>query len=289
MRHFRSFFQKKNFQKIFKFYFVPSRETVIFQSYRAWKAHFGCLESDFKAFHEYVLSIFRKLCASWALDVAPTLDVPVLLVFTSLCNDLSTSLCCLVMNAMEFSSWDILEGLSRTGNCCDEVGICLDDGFGVCSSCTCQMSCWGFFLKSFLPPPPPPPLPPATLFSKEEIGSRKWGGRTLMLKPEKIVIVIIFRPANLLKFKNLKRSRKMIQFVENDAFFFSKRTLGLLYDLMKVSQCQTSHFAGASSWNPSLSTGFLKKKQKNKGKNSKSLKCRKPWAVLNARKTFYFK
>ena len=81
MRHFRSFFKKKFFKKIFKFYFVPSRETVIFQSYRAWKAHFGSLQSVFKAFHEYVLSIFRKLCASWALDIAPTLDVPVLLCF----------------------------------------------------------------------------------------------------------------------------------------------------------------------------------------------------------------
>ena len=81
MRHFRSFFFKKKFKKIFKFYFVPSRETVIFQSYRAWKAHFGCLESVFKAFHEYVLSIFRRLCASWALDIAPTLDVPVLFSF----------------------------------------------------------------------------------------------------------------------------------------------------------------------------------------------------------------
>ena len=69
------------FKKILKFYFVPSRETVIFQSYRAWKAHFGCLESVFKPFHEYVLSIFRKLCASWALDIAPTLDVPVLFFF----------------------------------------------------------------------------------------------------------------------------------------------------------------------------------------------------------------
>ena len=81
---FSKFFSKKNFQKIFKFHFVPSRETVIFQSYRAWKAHFGCLESVFKAFHEYVLSMFRKLCASWALDIAPTLDVPVLLVFEML-------------------------------------------------------------------------------------------------------------------------------------------------------------------------------------------------------------
>ena len=76
MRHFRSFFQKKISKKFSNF--VPSRETVIFQSYRVWKAHFGCLESVFKAFHEYVLSIFRKLCASWALDIAPTLDVPVL-------------------------------------------------------------------------------------------------------------------------------------------------------------------------------------------------------------------
>ena len=77
---FSKFFQKKIFfKKFFKFYFVPSRETVIFQSYKAWKAHFGCLQSVFKAFHEYVLSIFRKLCASWALDIAPTLDVPVLL------------------------------------------------------------------------------------------------------------------------------------------------------------------------------------------------------------------
>ena len=84
-RHYATFskfcFKKKFFKKIFKFYFVPSRETVIFQSYRAWKAHFGCLESVFKAFHEYVLSIFRKLCASWALDIAPNLDVPVLFQF----------------------------------------------------------------------------------------------------------------------------------------------------------------------------------------------------------------
>ena len=79
MRLFRRFFQKFS-----KFYFDPSRETVIFQSYRAWKAHFGCLESVFKAFHEYVLSIFRKLCASWALDIAPTLDVPVLFKYSKM-------------------------------------------------------------------------------------------------------------------------------------------------------------------------------------------------------------
>ena len=82
-RHYATFskffFKKKIFKKFSNF--VPSRETVIFQSYRAWEAHFGCLESVFKAFHEYVLSIFRKLCASWALDIAPTLDVPVLFFF----------------------------------------------------------------------------------------------------------------------------------------------------------------------------------------------------------------
>ena len=81
-RHYATFskffFKKITFSKSFS-NFVPSRETVIFQSYRAWKAPFGCLESVFKAFHEYVLSIFRKLCASWALDIAPTLDVPVLM------------------------------------------------------------------------------------------------------------------------------------------------------------------------------------------------------------------
>ena len=79
-RHYATF-SKFFFKKIFKFYFVPSRETVIFQSYRAWKAHFGCLESVFKAFHEYILGIFRKLWAFWALDIAPTLDVPVLFFF----------------------------------------------------------------------------------------------------------------------------------------------------------------------------------------------------------------
>ena len=35
--------------------------TKVSQSYRAWKPHFGCLETVFKAFHEYVLGIFKKL------------------------------------------------------------------------------------------------------------------------------------------------------------------------------------------------------------------------------------
>ena len=65
MRRFRSFFQKffskKIFKKIFKNFFCFQSRKVIFQSYRAWKAHFGCLESVFKAFHEYILGIFRKL------------------------------------------------------------------------------------------------------------------------------------------------------------------------------------------------------------------------------------
>ena len=78
---FSKFFSKKNFKKIskkFSKFFCFQSGKVIFQSYRAWKAHFGCLESVFKAFHEYILGIFRKLCAFWALDIAPTLDVPVL-------------------------------------------------------------------------------------------------------------------------------------------------------------------------------------------------------------------
>ena len=88
MRRFRSFFKKKiskkNFSKKFSNFFLFPVESgkVIFQSYRACKAHFGCLESVFKAFHEYILGIFRKLWAFWALDIAPTLDVPVLLFFS---------------------------------------------------------------------------------------------------------------------------------------------------------------------------------------------------------------
>ena len=86
MWRFQSFFKKKLSKKFFsknfsKFFLFPVESgKVIFQSYRAWKAHFGCLESVFKAFHEYILGIFRKLWAFWALDIAPTLDVPVLFV-----------------------------------------------------------------------------------------------------------------------------------------------------------------------------------------------------------------
>ena len=82
---FSKFFSKKNFKKNFsknfQNFFCCKSGKVIFQSYRAWKGHFGCLESVFKAFHEYILGIFRKLCAFWALDIAPTLDVPVLFLF----------------------------------------------------------------------------------------------------------------------------------------------------------------------------------------------------------------
>ena len=74
---FKKTFSKKIFKKFSNFFCFQSGK-VIFQSYRAWKAHFGCLESVFKAFHDYILGIFRKLCAFWALDIAPTLDVPVL-------------------------------------------------------------------------------------------------------------------------------------------------------------------------------------------------------------------
>ena len=76
-------FRKKKVRSLSSNFFVPGREKVIFQSYRAWKAHFGCLETVFKAYHEYVLGLFTKLCAFWALDIAPTLHVPVLYIFKS--------------------------------------------------------------------------------------------------------------------------------------------------------------------------------------------------------------
>ena len=58
---FKKKFFKKIFKKIFKLFFCFQSRKVIFQSYRAWKAHFGCLESVFKAFHEHILGKFRKL------------------------------------------------------------------------------------------------------------------------------------------------------------------------------------------------------------------------------------
>ena len=60
-KFFSKIFFKKKFQKNFQKFFCFQSRKVIFQSYRAWKAHFGCLESVFKAFHEYILGIFRKL------------------------------------------------------------------------------------------------------------------------------------------------------------------------------------------------------------------------------------
>ena len=40
------------------FYFVSSWGKVVSESYRAWKAPFECLETDFRGFHKYVLGIF---------------------------------------------------------------------------------------------------------------------------------------------------------------------------------------------------------------------------------------
>ena len=73
---FEVFFQKKIFQKNFQILFCSQSGNSDFPVISSMK---GWLESVFKTSHEYVLSIFRKLCASWALDIAPTLDVPVLL------------------------------------------------------------------------------------------------------------------------------------------------------------------------------------------------------------------
>ena len=44
---------------------------------RSRKAPYGCFDTFWKFFKK-VLSIFLKLCAFWALNIAPTLDVPVL-------------------------------------------------------------------------------------------------------------------------------------------------------------------------------------------------------------------
>ena len=60
-KFFSKIFFKKNFQKNFQKFFCFQSRKVIFQSYRAWKALLACLESVFKAFHEYILGIFRKL------------------------------------------------------------------------------------------------------------------------------------------------------------------------------------------------------------------------------------
>ena len=83
---FSKFFQKKISKKKFSknfsnFFFASSRvgksDFPVISSMKGtlWVS----LESVFKAFHEYILGIFRKLWAFWALDIAPTLDVPVLL------------------------------------------------------------------------------------------------------------------------------------------------------------------------------------------------------------------
>ena len=74
LRHFR----KKKYEVLSIIFLFPVEEKVISQSYRAWKAHFWCLETVFKAFHEYELGIFKTLCAFWALGIASTLDAPVL-------------------------------------------------------------------------------------------------------------------------------------------------------------------------------------------------------------------
>ena len=111
---FSKFFSKKNFQKNFQNFFCFQSGKVIFQSYRAWKEHFVCLESVFKAFHEYILGIFRKLCAFWALDIAPTLDVPVLFFVT-----LQTSSCMYhFLSTVQFyqKSLDLIFNASKTSN-----------------------------------------------------------------------------------------------------------------------------------------------------------------------------
>ena len=56
---FKNFFQK-NFQKNFQKFLFPVEKSD-FPVISSMKGTLGCLESVFKAFHEYILGIFRKL------------------------------------------------------------------------------------------------------------------------------------------------------------------------------------------------------------------------------------
>ena len=80
-RHYATFLDRKKVRTFFEKIFVPSRGKSDFPGMSSMKGHFGCLETVFQAFHEYVLGIFKKFWAFSALDIAPTSDVLVLLVF----------------------------------------------------------------------------------------------------------------------------------------------------------------------------------------------------------------
>ena len=83
MRRFRSFFQKffskKVFKKIFKNFFVSSREKW-FSSHIEHERHTLGVSKVFSKLFMNTSWAYLENWAFWALDIAPTLDVPVLLV-----------------------------------------------------------------------------------------------------------------------------------------------------------------------------------------------------------------
>ena len=62
-RHYTTFFERKKYEVFFqKLFLLPIEEKVISQSYQACKAHYGCHETVFKAFHEYVIFNQSRIC-----------------------------------------------------------------------------------------------------------------------------------------------------------------------------------------------------------------------------------
>ena len=77
---FTFFGTMRHFPKLF--FFVPSWGKSAFQVLSSMKGTLWVSRNCFLRVHQYVLGIFWKLCAFWALDIAPTLDVLVLLFVT---------------------------------------------------------------------------------------------------------------------------------------------------------------------------------------------------------------
>ena len=85
MHRFRSFFQKKNFskkifQKNFQKFFVSSREKW-FSSHIEHERHTLGVSKVFSKLFMNTSWEYLENWAFWALDIAPTLDVPVLFLF----------------------------------------------------------------------------------------------------------------------------------------------------------------------------------------------------------------
>ena len=89
-RHSATFFERKKYEVFFKksFFCSQSAKKVIRQSHRAWKAHFGCLETVFKAFHEYVLGIFKKTLRFLSLRYSADFRRSRLVLISSRCDQI---------------------------------------------------------------------------------------------------------------------------------------------------------------------------------------------------------